>query len=92
MYSILSVISYQAQVASSGAAWAGAGMGVRAMTRGFKSIISRWSCRKLRAVAREMEGGRGVMVVKVVRLDMDIMMASIGARDGGGWMGGMIGR
>jgi hypothetical protein len=42
----------------------------RSLTRGLRSIISRWSWRKARAVAREIVGGRGVMLVNVERLDM----------------------
>lgn len=38
----------------------------RSVCVGFKSIISRWSCRVSRTVCRDTPAGRGVMVVNIV--------------------------
>ena len=45
-------------------------MGCRSVTRGFRSIISTWLCRVSRTVCRVIPAGRGVTVVKTVRLDI----------------------
>lgn len=55
---------------SSGVAVGGGLMGWRSSTSGFRSIISTCEWRVSRTVSREIPAGRGVSVVKTVRLDI----------------------
>lgn len=62
---------YHLQLYSSALAKCGAfGTSLRSMTRGFRSIISLWSCSASIAVALEIVDGSGVMVVKTLFLDI----------------------
>jgi hypothetical protein len=80
-YEILSVREYHWECCSSAGACAGVGMGCRSLTRGFRSIISSWSWRKLRTIFRVTPAGRGEMVVKTLRFAMvDVWLMSCKCR------------
>lgn len=48
-------------------------MGCRSLTRGLRSINSRWLCKKARTTGRERPTGSGLIVVNTVLFDIAIL-------------------